>query len=117
VYSPDAFREQRAVQISQLLAEHPLATLISINADAPVISHIPLLFEPGSGEHPLTLDEYRASYAGETHSLEASPSLDASDQYKPLAGSPCLNAGDPSVYKNATKVNIGLWPFFLPDSK
>ncbi|MCD6498206.1 MAG: hypothetical protein J7M25_07925 [Deltaproteobacteria bacterium] len=71
----------------------------------------------GSGDHPLTLDTYRASYAGETHSLEANPSLDASDQYKPLAGSPCLNTGDPSVYKNATKVNIGLWPFFLPDSK
>ena len=32
-----------------LLREHPLATLISVAAGLPVISHIPLMFAPGSG--------------------------------------------------------------------
>jgi Right handed beta helix region len=63
-------------------------------------------------ERAMTLDEYRADfgdeYGVEQHSLEADPLLDA--DYRPGPGSPALNAGDPSVYRDDATVHLGIWP-------
>lgn len=48
MYSPEAFREQRPAVIAELMRQHSFATLISVDAGQPVVSHIPLLFEPGA---------------------------------------------------------------------
>jgi hypothetical protein len=79
------------------------------NAESALIARINWT---GGGEHPLTLDEFRASYDGEEHSLETDPMLDA--DFTPLEGSPALGSGDPSVYGAAGSVNIGLFPFYAP---
>jgi len=50
MYSPEAFRERRPEVIAELMRQHSLATLISVDAGLPVISHIPLMFEPGNGD-------------------------------------------------------------------
>ena len=50
MYSPEAFREQRPQFIAELIRRHSLASLISVDKGVPVISHIPLMFEPGNGD-------------------------------------------------------------------
>ena len=67
-----------------------------------------------SGEEKgFSLDEYRSEYDGEANSLEEAPQVD--EDYRPQPGSPLLDAGDPSVYPNASQVHIGPWPVGRPN--
>lgn len=67
----------------------------------------------GAAYYPLTFDEYRDQYTGETNSLGADPLLDPAT-WLPAADSPLLGVGDPSVYEGAAEVNIGHRPFYTP---
>ncbi len=47
LYQPPAFRHDDPAQVRELLARHPLATLIS-PGDEPVVTHLPLLVDPAA---------------------------------------------------------------------
>ena len=51
MYCPDSFREERREVLHALVAEHPLATLVSLNGAALNASHVPLLWYPDGSEH------------------------------------------------------------------
>ncbi len=59
-------------------------------------------------ERGMTLAEYQTEYDVEPHSLQEDPLLDA--DHRPQSGSPALDAGDPSVYRDDSAVHIGLYP-------
>jgi transcriptional regulator len=49
VYLPEHFREDNAERIAALVRDNSFGTLISVTDGQPVVSHLPLLFEPSSG--------------------------------------------------------------------
>jgi transcriptional regulator len=51
MYLPDHFAEERAEVLRQLIAAHPLGTLVTLGPDGLTADHIPFLLEPRSGEH------------------------------------------------------------------
>ncbi len=51
MYCPDSFREERREVLHALVAEHPLATLVSLNGAALNASHVPLLWHSDGSEH------------------------------------------------------------------
>lgn len=48
MYMPNYFREEDAEKIKWLIDNYPLGLLVSVDDGAPVISHLPFLFEPQS---------------------------------------------------------------------
>ena len=51
MYIPEHFRENHPERLSALIADHPFGTLVTAESDLPMVSHLPFLFEPGSGEN------------------------------------------------------------------
>jgi transcriptional regulator len=51
VYLPEHFAECRPEAMRELIATFPLATLITVGDDGIAANHIPLLLDPGRGEH------------------------------------------------------------------
>lgn len=53
MYCPTQFEEQRPEVLQQLIAAHPLATIVRIGPDGLVADHVPVLHVPaeGEGEH------------------------------------------------------------------
>ncbi len=47
MYCPAHFEETRVELLQQLIAEHPLATVVRIGPDGLVADHVPLLYVPG----------------------------------------------------------------------
>lgn len=47
MYLPESFAENDPQRIANLVRQHPFATLISVGPDGPLVSHLPLLAEPG----------------------------------------------------------------------
>lgn len=47
MYVPEAFATDDPQRIAALVRQHPFATLISVGPDGPLVSHLPLLAEPG----------------------------------------------------------------------
>jgi transcriptional regulator len=51
MYTPAAFEETRSEVLHQLIADHPLGTLVTLGPDGLVANHIPFLLDHRSGEH------------------------------------------------------------------
>jgi transcriptional regulator len=51
VYLPPHFEMNDRDRIAELIAAHPLATLVTLGPDGMAANHIPLLFDPDRGEH------------------------------------------------------------------
>ncbi len=51
MYCPAHFDEQRPEVLHQLLALHPLATIVRLGADGLVADHVPLMHVPSAGGH------------------------------------------------------------------
>jgi len=50
MYNPAVFQEPRPEVLQELIAAHPLATLVSIGPEGLEATHLPLLFYPSGGE-------------------------------------------------------------------
>jgi len=48
-YTPDPFAERDFGRLTAFLRNHPFAMLVSIDGDSPMVSHLPLLFDPAGG--------------------------------------------------------------------
>ncbi len=48
MYLPAHFAEQRPLILQQLMADHPLATVVTLTADGLSANHLPLLFSPAA---------------------------------------------------------------------
>jgi transcriptional regulator len=51
LYTPKPFVERDARRLAAFLENHPFGTLISVDEGAPIISHVPFLFEHSAGTH------------------------------------------------------------------
>src|SRR5215831_13625971 len=51
VYIPRPFALREQQQVARLIAEHPFATLVTLGEAEPQVSHLPLQFDPASGQH------------------------------------------------------------------
>ena len=51
MYVPDQFAEENPERLRLLIADFPLATLITATARKPQINHVPLLLDPEDGPH------------------------------------------------------------------
>ena len=51
MYNPSHFREERPEILRAAIAQHPLATLVTIGVDGLCASHIPLLYDPADGPY------------------------------------------------------------------
>lgn len=51
MYCPTHFEEQRPEVLQQLIAEHPLATIVRLGTDGLAADHVPLLHVPAAGGH------------------------------------------------------------------
>jgi len=51
MYNPSHFRERRPEVLRAAIAQHPLATLVTLGEHGLCTSHIPLLHDPGSAPH------------------------------------------------------------------
>jgi len=72
LYRPPAFRHEDPARVRELLARHPMATLISSGNGEPVLSHLPLVIDPAA---PLfTVDGHLARPNPHGQLLAASPS-------------------------------------------
>lgn len=50
LYRPASFREDDLQRLHEFIQQHSFATLVSSSDAAPLVSHLPLLLEPDSGE-------------------------------------------------------------------
>jgi transcriptional regulator len=51
LYIPPAFRESELAELHAHMAASGLVTLVTIGADGPLLSHIPMHFDPARGPH------------------------------------------------------------------
>ncbi len=51
LYMPPAFRIEDLPQLHSHMERHPFATLITVGADRPLVSHLPLLLDRSEGQH------------------------------------------------------------------
>ena len=51
MYCPAHFEEQRPEVLQQLIADHPLATIVRVGPDGLVADHVPVLHAPGADGH------------------------------------------------------------------
>lgn len=51
MYLPEQFLQRDRDKITALLREYPFATLISSHGEGTIVSQLPLLYEPDSGDH------------------------------------------------------------------
>ncbi|MGE0714060.1 MAG: FMN-binding negative transcriptional regulator [Alphaproteobacteria bacterium] len=74
LYNPQHFRETDRAALDAFVAEHPFATLVSVGADGPIVSHLPMLLDPEPAPG--------GSLIG--HIARANPQWRASDVDKPV---------------------------------
>ena len=51
MYIPPAFKVEDASKLAEFIQQHSFATLITHDGSAPFASHLPMLFDPGAGDH------------------------------------------------------------------
>ncbi len=73
LYNPPAFKETDLAALQTQIAESGLTTLISVGADGPIVSNLPIVFDPAPGQYGMI--------AG--HIARANPQWRESDLSKP----------------------------------
>lgn len=73
IYNPPAFRETDLPALQAQIAASGLTTLISVGADGPIVSNLPIVFDPAPGQYGMI--------AG--HIARANPQWRESDLSKP----------------------------------
>jgi transcriptional regulator len=73
LYNPPAFKENGLSSLQAQIAASGLTTLVSVGADGPIVSNLPILLDPGAGPY--------GTIAG--HLARANPQWRESDLSKP----------------------------------